>query len=100
MAERAEGASQPARTWTLLTNHGHVLVHVHRNPDARIRDIAAAVGITERATLNILRDLAEGGYITRKPQGRRTHYVVNESSPFRHPAEADHEVGEMLSLFR
>jgi predicted transcriptional regulator len=87
------------RTWTLLTNHGHVLVHVHRNPDARIRDIAAAVGITERATLNILRDLEEGGYLQRVPRGRRTHYEVNTSRPFRHPAEAGHEVGGMLSLF-
>ena len=88
-----------ARTWTLLTNHGHVLVFVHRNPDARVRDIADAVGITERATLNILRDLEEGGYLTRVPQGRRTHYVVNEHRPFRHPAEADHRVGDLLALF-
>jgi DNA-binding MarR family transcriptional regulator len=73
-----EPTHTPARTWTLLTNHGHVLVFVHRNPDARIRDIAGTVGITERATLNILRDLEEGGYLTRVPQGRRTHYVVNE----------------------
>jgi DNA-binding MarR family transcriptional regulator len=93
-------ADQPAqRQWTLLTNHGHVLVHVHRNPDARIRDIAAAIGITERATLNILRDLEEGGYLKRVPRGRRTHYEVNTERPFRHPAEADHEVGEMLALF-
>ncbi|MCU0284281.1 MAG: winged helix-turn-helix transcriptional regulator [Candidatus Nanopelagicales bacterium] len=93
--------AEPAnlRTWTLLTNHGHVLVHVHRNPDTRIRDIAAAVGITERATLNILRDLEEGGYLLRVPRGRRTHYEVNTKRPFRHPAESDHEVGEMLALF-
>lgn len=88
-----------ASTWTLLTNHGHVLVFVHRNPDARIRDIAAAVGITERATLNILRNLEDEGYLTRVPQGRRTHYVVNQRRPFRHPAEADHHVGDLLALF-
>jgi DNA-binding MarR family transcriptional regulator len=91
---------EPAqRHWTLLTNHGHVLVHVHRNPDARIRDIAAAIGITERATLNILRDLEEGGYLQRVPRGRRTHYEVHADQPFRHPAEADQKVGEMLALF-
>ena len=87
------------RGWTLLTNHGHVLVCVHRDPDARVRDIAATVGITERATLNILRDLEEEGYVTRVPQGRRTHYVVNTHRPFRHPAEADHQVGDLLALF-
>jgi predicted transcriptional regulator len=89
----------PARAWTLLSNHGHVLVHVSRNPDSRIRDIAAAVGITERATLNLLRDLEDEGYLTRVHQGRRTHYVVNTHRPFRHPAEADHQVGDLLGLF-
>ncbi len=89
-----------SRSWTLLTNHGHVLVFVSRQPDARIRDIADTVGITERATLNILRDLEEAGYVTRVPNGRRTHYVVNERRPFRHPAEADHPVGDLLALFQ
>lgn len=89
----------PTRAWTLLTNHGHVLVHVHRHPDARVRDIATAVGITERATLHILRDLEEGGYLRRLPRGRRTHYEVDEGRPFRHPAEADHQVGDLLALF-
>jgi predicted transcriptional regulator of viral defense system len=95
------GEPPPAttRTWTLLTNHGHVLVHVHRNPDARVRDIADAVGITERATLNILRDLEDGGYLIRVPQGRRTHYVINQRRPFRHPNEAHHQVGDLLALF-
>ena len=88
-----------ARSWTLLSNHGHVLVWVSRHPDERVRDIALAVGITERATLSILRDLEDGGYLTRVPQGRRTHYVVNEHRPFRHPAEADHRVGDLLALF-
>jgi predicted ArsR family transcriptional regulator len=98
-ALRSAPGAASARSWTLLTNHGHVLVFVHRNPDARIRDIASTVGITERATLNILRDLEDGGYITRVPQGRRTHYVVNARRPFRHPAEADHQVGDLLALF-
>lgn len=87
------------RAWTLLTNHGHVLVFVHRHPDARIRDIAANVGITERATLSILRDLEDGGYLARVHEGRRTRYEVNAGRPFRHPAEADHQVGDLLSLF-
>ena len=35
-------------SWTLLTGHGHVLVEIARNPEARIRDISGAVGLTER----------------------------------------------------
>ena len=49
--------TEARRQWTFLTNHGHVLVYVHRNPDARVRDIATAVGITERAAQTILADL-------------------------------------------
>ncbi|MGB7981567.1 MAG: winged helix-turn-helix domain-containing protein [Candidatus Nanopelagicales bacterium] len=91
--------AESTRPWTLLTNHGHVLVYVHRHPDARVRDIAEAVGITERATLNLVRDLEDEGYLTRVPQGRRTHYVINEHRPFRHPEEAGHPVGDLLALF-
>jgi DNA-binding MarR family transcriptional regulator len=87
------------RTWTFLTNHAHVLVHVSRHPDARIRDIAAEVGITDRATQSILRDLEEGGYLTRVPRGRRNHYIVNERRPFRHPSEAQQRIGDLLALF-
>lgn len=92
-------ADSTAGSWTLLSNHGHVLVWVSRYRDARIREIAEAVGITERATLSILRDLEDGGYLTRVPAGRRTSYVINHRRPFRHPAEADQRVGDLLALF-
>ena len=46
-----------ARKWTFFTNHGHVLVYLARHPDARVREIAAEIGITERATQAILADL-------------------------------------------
>jgi MarR family len=59
-------------SWTLLTGHGHVLVEIARNPQARIRDIAAAAGITERTAQAIVADLEEAGYITRARAGRRT----------------------------
>lgn len=88
------------RSWTLLTNHGHVLLFVARNPTARVRDIAAAIGITERAVAGILSDLDQAGYLTRVPAGRRTHYHVNPAATFRHPQEAEHRVGELLDVFR
>ena len=50
------------REWTFLSNHGHLLVHLNRNPDSRVRDIAEAVGITERSAQTILADLEEAGY--------------------------------------
>ncbi|GAA1770177.1 winged helix-turn-helix domain-containing protein [Kocuria aegyptia] len=85
--------------WTLLTNHGHVLLAVAGSPDARVSEIAARVGITVRATLAILKDLEDAGYLTRQRVGRRSHYTVDRHQHFRHPATADHEVDELLAIF-
>ena len=74
-------------SWTLLTGHGHVLVEIARNPGARIRDISAAAGITERTVQAIVADLEAAGYLTRTRTGRRTRYTVNPDSSFRHPAQ-------------
>jgi DNA-binding IclR family transcriptional regulator len=85
-------------TWTLLTGHGHVLVEIARNPEARIRDLSAAAGITERTVQAIVTDLEAAGYITRTRSGRRTHYTVNPDSLFRHSAQGSHRVGPFLAL--
>lgn len=88
-----------ARKWTFFTNHGHVLVYLARHPDARVRDIAAEIGITERATQAILADLTSAGYVTATRVGRRNTYRVHPEQMFRHPIESDHAVGEMLKIF-
>lgn len=93
-----EAAARP-RSWTFLTNHGHVLLAVAADRDALVSDIAARVGITPRATLSILRDLETEGYLTRNHRGRRTHYEVRPHQHFRHPSTAAHEVDELLELF-
>jgi hypothetical protein len=83
-------------SWTLLTGHGHVLVEIARNPDARIRDISPAVGLTERTVQAIVADLEAAGYLTRARVGRRTRYTVNPDSPFRHKAQEGLRVGPFL----
>jgi DNA-binding MarR family transcriptional regulator len=82
--------------WTLLTNHGHMLVVLSRSPDARIRDIADAIGITEGSAQRIVGELVEAGYLERRREGRRNVYSVNDSLPLRHPIERDHVVGDLL----
>jgi hypothetical protein len=89
---------EPGGSWTLLTGHGHVLVEIARNPRARIRDISAIAGITERTVQAIVADLEAAGYITRSRTGRRTQYTVNPDSLFRHPAQDGHRVGPFLTL--
>lgn len=85
--------------WTFLTNHAHVLIHLAGAPDSRIRDIAGAVGITERSVQGILHDLEDAGYLTTTKVGRRNAYSVRTDLRFRHPAEADHRIGELLGIF-
>lgn len=87
------------RRWTFFTNHGHTLMYLARQPDARVRDIAAGIGITERATQGILSDLIRAGYVTATKSGRRNSYRIDLDRPFRHPIEAGPTVGDVLSLF-
>ncbi len=84
--------------WTFLTNHAHVLVCIAADPEVRLRDVAARVGITERAAGAIVRDLEEAGYLTRDKVGRRNRYEIHSDRPFRHPIERDHQVDELLAL--
>jgi DNA-binding MarR family transcriptional regulator len=89
---------QCSDSWTLLTGHGHVLVEISRNPDARIRDISAAAGLTERTVQAIVADLEAAGYLTRSRTGRRTRYTVNADSLFRHPSQEGLRIGPFLAL--
>ena len=93
--------SDPPRNggaWTLLTGHGHVLVEIARNPEARIRDVSPVVGLTERSVQAIVADLEAAGYLTRTRTGRRVVYTVNRDSLFRHSAQDGHRVGPFLDL--
>ncbi len=86
--------------WTFLTNHAHVLLCVSRDPDARLRDVAEVVGITERATQRIVAELEAAGYLTRMRDGRRNRYEIHPEVPLRHPLEQDHAIGEVLTVLR
>src|SRR4249920_1909849 len=84
--------------WDFLTNHAHVLTCVANDPGIRVRDIAAAVGITERAAHRILSELVEEGYVQRQRTGRRNRYQVVAELPLRHPLVQEREVGELLEV--
>ena len=81
-----------------MTNHAHVLMCVADDPGIRLRDIAAAVGITERAAHRILSELVDGGYVLREREGRRNHYQVVPDLPLRHPLVQGREVGDLLKV--
>ena len=91
-------AARDQSGWTFLTNHFHVLACLARDPELRIRDIADLIGITERATVQILSQLEASGYLTKTKVGRRNHYTVHGKLPLRHPLHHGRQVGELLRL--
>ncbi len=86
------------RTWGFLTNHALVLLCIARDPGARLRDIAASVGITERSAFGIVSDLAEAGYIVKEKGGRRNRYRVEADVPVPESADRRLAIGDLLAL--
>ena len=84
--------------WTLFSNHGHVLVCLARDSESRLRDVAAAVGITERAVQKIVRDLQQGGMIEINKKGRRNQYRINKKAGLRHELEAGSSIGGLIDF--
>jgi DNA-binding MarR family transcriptional regulator len=84
--------------WDFLTNHAHVLLCVSQDSGIRLRDIAAAVGITERSAHKVLSELIEEGYVLRERHGRRNRYKVKPELPLRHPLVRERAVGELLEV--
>jgi uncharacterized membrane protein len=95
--QQSSTSATPAR-WDFLTNHAHVLTCIADDPGVRLRDIAAAVGITERATHRIVSELVEEGYVRREREGRRNRYAVVTDLPLRHPLVQEREIGDLLEI--
>lgn len=87
-----------SQSWTFFTNHAHVLFCISQNPDVRIREVAATVGITERATQRIVAELEDSGYLRHDKVGRRNRYELTPTSHLRHPVEAHVTVDDLLRL--
>lgn len=87
-----------AGSWTFFTNHTHVLICLSQEPTIRLRDVAALVGITERAVQRIITELEEAGVITRHREGRRNSYELNLDQPLRHPLECHKTVGDVVKM--
>src|SRR4249919_2031955 len=84
--------------WSFLTSHARVLLCIAHDPGARLRDIAASLGITERSAHGIVTDLAEAGYLVKQKDGRRNRYQIQAHLPLPEPASRERTVGEVLAL--
>lgn len=84
--------------WTFLSNYGHVLVALARNPTARMRDIAQQVGITQRAVQQIVGELVTQGYVIKEKSGRRNHYHLAPGTHLRHDLERGVRVADFVAM--
>ena len=85
-------------SWSFLTNHARVLLCIAHDPDARLRDIAASLGITERSVYGIVTDLTAAGYVIKHRDGRRSLYQIQAHLPLPEPASKEPAIGEVLAL--
>ena len=97
-ASDAARAAAKEPTWTFLTNHTHVLLCLHEDPESTLREVAQRVGITERSVQRILSELEEGGFVTRDRVGLRNRYRFKTNVALRHPIEAHCKIGDLISM--
>jgi DNA-binding MarR family transcriptional regulator len=96
MNQFAAKADSRPHAFTLLTNHTHVLVLIAQMPDVRMREIAALVGITERAVQRIVDDLTVAGYIVVSKSGRRNRYEIRHDCQLLPPIARHRNVGDLI----
>ena len=84
--------------WSFLTNHARALLFIAQNPEARLRDLAAAIDVTERTAYGVVVDLAEAGYVVKEKDGRRNRYHIQEHLPLRDSIGRERTIGEVLDL--
>jgi DNA-binding IclR family transcriptional regulator len=86
------------RDWSFLTNHARAILFIAARPDARLRDLAMAVDVTERTAYGIVADLTNAGYVVKERDGRRNRYEIQEHLILRDTISRERTVGELLDL--
>ena len=86
------------KEWTFITNHGLVILYISRNPQCTMREMAAALNVTERTIKRILEDLQIAGYITWQRAGKGNIYEFNSTKELKHELTRDVIVGDLLDL--
>lgn len=84
--------------WSFLTNHARALLFIAQNSEARLRDLAAALDVTERTAFGVVADLTDAGYVVKEKDGRRNRYHIQEHLPLRDSIGRERTIGEVLDL--
>jgi len=94
------GSGNNEHSWQFVTNHAYVLECIAVDPTIRLRDVAVAVGITERTAAQIVNDLEQAGYLTKTRDGRRNQYEIHRELPLRHPHHRHRTVGDLIRFLQ
>jgi DNA-binding IscR family transcriptional regulator len=84
--------------WSFLTNHTRALIVIAHDPGVRLREIASALGVTERSAYAIVTDLAEAGYVVKEKDGRRNRYQIQGHLPLRESVARECTIGDVLDV--
>src|SRR5258708_22047455 len=84
--------------WSFLTNHARALLFIAHDPDARLRDLAIALEVTERTAYVIVADLTDAGYVVKEKDGRRNRYHIQAHLPLPDALIGQPTIGEVLAL--
>lgn len=84
--------------WSFLTNHARALLLIAGEPTARLRDIAAALDVTERTAHKIVAELTDAGYMEKERDGRRNQYRVQTDAALQDSISRKRTIGELLDL--
>lgn len=88
----------PVTQWSFITNHARALLFIAGHPDARLRDLAVVLEVTERTAYGIVTDLAKAGYVIKERDGRRNRYHIQDHLPMRDTISRERTIGEVLDL--
>ena len=66
-------------SWSFLTGHAGVPLRIARDPGARLLDLEASAGITDRSASGPVTGAAEAGYIVKHKDSRRDRYRSRHS---------------------
>jgi DNA-binding IclR family transcriptional regulator len=86
------------REWSFLTNHARAILFIATQPNARLREVADVLNVTERTAFGIVADLTEAGYVLKEREGRRNRYQIQHHLPFPDHRYRERTIGELLAL--
>ncbi len=90
--------SADTKPWALFSRRGHVLIHLAAHPQARVVDLAAELGVTERSIRMMLNSLSRAGFLRVGRRGRNNRYEVNLDAPLTHPIEKNLSLRSVIQL--